>query len=66
MLYRLASLDDSEVLGELNHQLIQDEGHRNPMTIPELVTRMRFWRAMGFTDYCLTLEIYPDLRTRNA
>ena len=25
-----------------------------------------FWRAMGFTDYCLTLEIYPDLSTRNA
>ena len=145
MLYRLASLDDTTVLGELNHQLIQDEGHRNPMTVPELVTRMRFWleteyrayifedefaivayalyredrehiylrqffvqrdkrragvgqqcmkilfsqvwpkdkritvdvlcrnevgvafwRAMGFTDYCLTLEIYPDLRTRNA
>jgi len=145
MLYRLASLDDTEVLGELNYQLIQDEGHRNPMTVPELVTRMRgwleteyrayifeddcatvayalyredkdllylrqffvqrdkrragvgqqcmkilfsevwpkdkritvdvlcqnevgvaFWRAMGFTDYCLTLEIHPDLRTRNT
>jgi hypothetical protein len=23
-----------------------------------------FWRAVGFTDYCLTLEIYPDLRTK--
>ena len=22
-----------------------------------------FWRAVGFTDYCLTVEIYPDLRT---
>jgi hypothetical protein len=25
-----------------------------------------FWRAVGFTDYCLTLEIYPDLKTTNA
>jgi ribosomal protein S18 acetylase RimI-like enzyme len=25
-----------------------------------------FWRAVGFTDYSLTLEIYPDLRTTNA
>jgi ribosomal protein S18 acetylase RimI-like enzyme len=23
-----------------------------------------FWRAIGFTDYCLALEIYPDLRTK--
>ena len=145
MLHRLASFDDAKVLGELNHQLIQDEGLRNPMTVPELVNRMRhwletdyrayifaddfeivayalyredkdhlylrqffvkrqkrrasigrqcmkilfsqvwpqdkritvdvlchnevgiaFWRVMGFTDYCLTLEIYPDLRTENA
>lgn len=144
MLHRLASFDDAKVLGELNHQLIQDEGHRNSMAVPELVNRMRrwletdyrayifaddfeivayalyrevedhlylrqffvqrhkrracigqqcmkvlfsqvwpqdkrvtvdvlcqnevgiaFWKAMGFTDYSLTLEIYPDLRTKN-
>jgi len=143
MLHRLASFDDAKVLGELNYQLIQDEGHRNPMTIRELVNRMQrwletdyrayifednfeivayalyredkdhlylrqffvqrhkrrasigrqcmkilfsqlwpqdkritvnvlcqnevgiaFWRGMGFTDYCLTLEIYPDVRTK--
>ena len=29
-------------------------------------TGIAFWRAVGFTDYCLTLEIYPDLRTTNA
>jgi predicted acetyltransferase len=30
-------------LAELNHQLIGDEGHRNPMTVPELEQRMRDW-----------------------
>jgi predicted acetyltransferase len=139
------SFKDAQVLGELNHHLIQDEGHRNPMTVQELINRMRlwletdyrasifevgssivayslyregkdhlylrqffvqrhkrgagigqqcvkilfsqvwpkdkritvevlcqneigiaFWRAVGFTDYCLTPEIYPDLRTTNA
>jgi ribosomal protein S18 acetylase RimI-like enzyme len=145
MLHRFASFEDAQVLGELNHHLIQDEGHRNPMTVQELINRMRlwletdyrasifedgsgivayalyregedhlylrqffvqrhkrgvgigqqcvkilfsqvwpkdkritvevlcqnevgigFWRAVGFTDYSLTLEIYPDLRTTNA
>jgi predicted acetyltransferase len=126
----------------MNHQLIQDEGHRNRLTVPELERRMRewlsgeyraavfedngevvgyalfreqteeiylrqlfvvrhrrsqrlgrravqilrsqvwpttkrltvdvlvsnpravaFWRAVGYTDYCLTLEIRPDSST---
>jgi predicted acetyltransferase len=25
-----------------------------------------FWRSVGFSDYCLTLEIYPDLNSRKA
>ena len=29
----------------MNHQLIQDEGHRNSMTVPELEDRMRCWLA---------------------
>lgn len=39
--FRLAKLDDCALLAELNHQLIRDEGHRNPMTIPQLEQRMR-------------------------
>ncbi len=31
---------DISLLAEMNHQLIQDEGHRNPMTVPELERRM--------------------------
>jgi hypothetical protein len=42
MRHRAANVGDSEILGELNHQLIEDEGHRNSMTIPELVERMRW------------------------
>ena len=143
MLHRFATPEDAPILGELNHQLIQDEGHRNRMTVPELIDRMRgwlrtdyrasifeddsgilayalyleektqlylrqffvqrhkrrtgigrecisflysevwpkdkrltvvvlcqnqagvaFWRAVGFADYCLTLEIYPGLKTK--
>jgi len=40
---RFASLDDCPLLAECNHQLIQDEGHRNPMSIAELEERMRGW-----------------------
>lgn len=43
MTFRFASLGDCPQLAELNHQLIQDEGHRNRMTVPELQQRMRGW-----------------------
>jgi hypothetical protein len=43
MFHRFASIEDCQALGELNHELIHDEGHRNPMTVPELVNRMRHW-----------------------
>ncbi len=47
--------DDLAVLAEWNHYLIQDEGHRNPMTVPELQDRMKGWlkgayQAAIFTD----------------
>jgi hypothetical protein len=48
MRHRIASLEDSEIIGGLNHQLIKDEGHRNPMTIPELAERMRGWLKNGY------------------
>jgi ribosomal protein S18 acetylase RimI-like enzyme len=41
--YRFAQLSDAAWLAEWNHQLIRDEGHRNPMTIPKLEMRMRRW-----------------------
>lgn len=45
MRYRPANPADVSLLAELNHQLIRDEGHRNPMTVPELEERMRGWLA---------------------
>jgi predicted acetyltransferase len=43
MTFRIATLNDCSRLAELNHQLIRDEGHRNPMTESELEQRMRDW-----------------------
>jgi predicted acetyltransferase len=43
MTWRLATKHDCLLLAELNHQLIADEGHRNPMTVAELQGRMRTW-----------------------
>src|ERR1700742_351256 len=45
MTFRIATSDDCLQLAELNQQLIQDEGHRNRMTAPELEQRMRDWLA---------------------
>ena len=45
MEHRFATASDLDLLAEWNHQLIRDEGHRNPMTVPELHDRMRGWLA---------------------
>lgn len=47
MRYRIATAEDSPTLAELNHQLIRDEGHRNPMTVAQLERRMRGWLTAG-------------------
>ena len=39
--FRRATRDDCGLLAELNHRLIRDEGHRNPMTVLQLEERMR-------------------------
>src|SRR6266480_409607 len=41
--HRLARLADVPLLAQMNHQLIRDEGHENPMTLPELGARMKRW-----------------------
>jgi GNAT superfamily N-acetyltransferase len=53
MTHRRGTKADCALLGALNHQLIQDEGHRNPMTVPELQKRMRDWLRRG--DYAAEL-----------
>ncbi len=49
MQYRLATRKDLDLLAEWNHQLIQDEGHRNRMTVPQLRQRMKIWIRGGYT-----------------
>jgi GNAT superfamily N-acetyltransferase len=46
--HRVATLKDCGLLAELNHQLIHDEGHRNPMTVPQLEERMRNFLAREY------------------
>ena len=41
--FRFAAVGDCARLAEWNHQLIRDEGHRNPMTVTQLEKRMRGW-----------------------
>lgn len=48
MTCRLATLEDVELLAELNHQLIQDEGHANDLTRAQLADRMRHWLQGGY------------------
>lgn len=46
--YRLATLADAIELAPLNARLILDEGHRNPMSVPELQQRMEGWLKNGY------------------
>ena len=56
MKFRIATLDDCPLLAEMNHQLLEDERHRNRfMTLPQLEERMRGflsgeYRAVIFQD----------------
>lgn len=43
--YRRATPADAAYLADMNRLLIQDEGHRNPMSPAELTQRMRGWFA---------------------
>ena len=49
MKLRPATVEDAALLGELNYQLIHDEGHDNPMTAPQLAHRMRGWLASDYS-----------------
>ncbi len=45
LIHRPADEADLDLLAEWNHQLIRDEGHRNPMTVLQLRERMKGWLA---------------------
>jgi GNAT superfamily N-acetyltransferase len=43
--WRYASDADLGFLSDWNHQLVRDEGHRNPMTVSQLADRLKGWLA---------------------
>jgi GNAT superfamily N-acetyltransferase len=49
MQYRLATENDVATLAAMNLDLIQDEGHRNPMSLIELERRMAGWLKGEYT-----------------
>lgn len=51
--HRIADTDDLDVLAEWNHQLIEDEGSRNSMSVAELRARLADW--LETSDYCAVL-----------
>ncbi len=59
MRYRQAAEGDVDLLAEMNHQLIRDERHRNPMTVPELAERMRGWLRGEYTAIIFEEEDGP-------
>lgn len=56
--YRYATPVDAPVLAPMNHRLIRDEGHRNPMSVAQLEGRMRGWLAGEFQ-----VVIFEDQQT---
>jgi GNAT superfamily N-acetyltransferase len=49
LLLRRATVSDLELLGSLNHQLIEDEGHRSALSLSQLRERMRGWITVEYT-----------------
>jgi hypothetical protein len=43
-----AKPEDAQLLASLNKKLIEDEKHRNPMTVAELTGRMKAWLEGGY------------------
>ena len=58
MHYRFATVADARALAELNHQLIRDEGHRNPMDVDQLEHRMYGW--LSSEEYRAVIFVQED------
>jgi predicted acetyltransferase len=56
MTWRWATKRDCRTLAELNHQLIADEGHRNPMTVAQLEGRMKDWLDEAYEAVLFEVE----------
>jgi len=54
--YHIANKTDLDILAQWNYQLIRDEGHRNPMTVPQLRDRMRDWLSGDYTAVIFEMD----------
>ena len=52
--YKFATKEDVALLAEMNQQLIHDEAHRNPMTLPQFQNRMSTWLQSEYTAVLFT------------
>lgn len=59
MQYRRATLADLEVLAAFNQQLLQDEGHRHRLTLPELAVRMQGWLQHEYVAILFEQQTMP-------
>lgn len=57
--YYQATEADIGLLAQFNRQLIQDEGHRNPMTLSELENRKRHWLKTEYQAIIFRHEAVP-------
>jgi GNAT superfamily N-acetyltransferase len=57
--WRDATEADLGLLAEWNHQLIRDEGHRNPMTVAQLGERMQAWLQGEYRAVIFLAETEP-------
>ncbi len=61
MIFRYASESDLDLLAEWNHQLIQDEGHENPLSVPKLRKRMGMLLTTGYKAVIFSDEENNDV-----
>jgi predicted acetyltransferase len=54
--FRRAESADCRLLAQLNHQLIRDGGHRNPMNVEQLESRMRGWLDGEYAAIIFAIE----------
>jgi len=59
MVYRFAFQDDLSLLAHWNHQLIEDEGHRNTMSVGELRERIEAWLAADYRAVLFEVDSVP-------
>ncbi len=59
MQWREAIENDTKLLAEMNSQLIEDEKHRDPLSLPALQKRMSNWLAGEYTAILFESDELP-------